>query len=125
MEIKNSKLKDIPINPFFFYLRILSQCRSPPASHWHNSESPINLGLPLYTSKRVQRSAISILYYVPIQNVVQLRWRPPPSGIGLVREPKVILQIFTSSSSSSSRGRYSPRLQKVEVKSDRPSGFTP
>jgi hypothetical protein len=28
-------------------------------------------------------------------------------------------------SRSRSRGQYSPRLQKVEVKSDRPSGFTP
>jgi hypothetical protein len=35
-----------------------------------------------------------------------------------------MLGIFLSSRSSS-RGRYSPRLQKVEVKSDRPSGFTP
>jgi hypothetical protein len=63
------------------------------ASCPHNS--PINFGLPLYTSERVQRAAISIPYYVPIQNAVQLRWRPAPSGIGLVREPKVVLQIFT------------------------------
>jgi hypothetical protein len=28
-------------------------------------------------------------------------------------------------SRSSSRGQYSPRLQKVEVKSDRPFGLTP
>jgi hypothetical protein len=40
----------------------------------HNS--PMNLGLPLYTFKRVHCRAISIQYYVPIQNVVQLRWRP-------------------------------------------------
>ena len=56
------------------------------------------LGSSRYASKdfkRVQRTAISIPYNVPIQNVVELRWCPPPSGIGLVREPKVILQCFT------------------------------
>ena len=88
IENNNSKLKDIPIYPFD-YLRIpymkgvlghLERAASCP--HY----SPINLGLPLYTSKRVQRAAIPIQYYVPIQNIVQLRWRPAPSGIGLVRE---------------------------------------
>ena len=97
IENSNSKLKDIPIYPFV-YLRIPSMegvlgHLERVASCPHNS--PINLGLPLYTSKRVQRAAISIPYYVPIQNVVQLRWRPAPSGIGLVRETKVVLQIFT------------------------------
>ena len=57
-------------------------------------DSPINLGLPLQTSIGGQRAAISIPYHMPIQYIVQLRWRPAPSGIGLVRKPKVILQIL-------------------------------
>ena len=39
-------------------------------------DSPINLGLPLQTSKGDQRAAISIPYHMPIKHIVQLRWRP-------------------------------------------------
>ena len=92
----NSKLKDIPIYRFV-YLRIPSMIGvlghlERVASCPHNS--PVNLGLPLYASKRAQRAAISTPYYVPIQNAVQLHWHPAPSGIGLVRERQSRLADF-------------------------------
>jgi hypothetical protein len=91
---KNTAIKGYPIK-LHIYLGIHSSIAV--LAHLERVAScphypPINLGLPLQTSKRVQRAAIPIPYHVPIQYIVQPHWRPAPSGIGLVRKPKVILQ---------------------------------
>ena len=58
------------------------------ASGTHNT--PVQLGLPFHTPECGQGTAIPI---VVLQNAIELRWCPPSSGIGLVREAQLVLHV--------------------------------
>jgi len=61
------------------------------ASGTHNTS--VQLRLPFHTAECCQGAAIPIPHYVMLQNAVQLCRCPPPSGICLVWEPQLILQV--------------------------------